>query len=184
MRAGRDADGPGCADLVIYCAQNQVAIEYLNSPVAPVGHIDIALGVGGDRVRRVELIRLISARSNRFDESTILVVLDYPRVAIAIGDVDISGSVPGNISWPVENVRPRVWRWRAWWRRCLQAVRFRPSAKQHQHFAFGVELDHHVRALVNGPDVVLRIDPNHMSEGEAVQTVADEAEKLAGLIEF
>ena len=63
-------------------------------------------------------------------------------------------------------------------------MRFRPPAQQHDHLAFGVELDHHVGAFVDGPDIVLRIDSHDVSEGEAVQAVADEAQKLAGLIEF
>src|SRR5260370_31973365 len=107
MRPRRNANGPGGGDLVIDRPQNQVAIEYLDSPVTPVCDVDIALSVGRDRVRRVELIGLRSARSNGFDESSVLVVLDHARIAVAIGDVYISSSVPSHIGRPVEYVRPR-----------------------------------------------------------------------------
>src|SRR6266852_1683449 len=106
MRAGRDANGPGGAHLVIDRAQHQIAVEDLDSPVAPVGNIDVALGVGCDGVRRVELIGLISAGSNRLNESPVLVVLDHSRIAVAVGDVDISSGVPSDIGGPVEDVRP------------------------------------------------------------------------------
>src|ERR1700693_3305063 len=115
MRARRDANGPRSADLVIDRAQHQVAVEDLDPPVAAVGDINIALSVGRDRVRRVELIRLISARPNRFDESPVLVVLDSPGVAIAVGDIDIPGRVPSHIGWSIEYVRSRFWRGSAGW---------------------------------------------------------------------
>ena len=38
-----------------------VAVEYLDAVIAAVGDIDIAVGVGGDRMRRVELAGLLAA---------------------------------------------------------------------------------------------------------------------------
>src|SRR5205814_1151458 len=38
--------------------ERPLPVEYLDAPVAAVGHVDIALRVGSDRVRRVELARL------------------------------------------------------------------------------------------------------------------------------
>src|SRR5690349_24610558 len=105
MRSRRDANGPWWADLVVDVPQDQIAVENLNSTVAAIGDIDIAAGVGRNRVRRIELIRLISARSNRLDKSPVLVVLYNPRIAVAVGDVDISCGVPSHIGWPVENIQ-------------------------------------------------------------------------------
>src|ERR1700694_4672638 len=105
MRAGSDANGPGGAHLVIDRAQHQVAVEDLDSPVASVGDVDVAFGVGCDGMRCIELVGLISAGSNRFDKSPVLVVLDHSRIAVAVGDVDVSGRVPSDIGGPVENIR-------------------------------------------------------------------------------
>src|SRR5215475_6616192 len=41
VRSGRDTHGPGCADLVVDGAQRQVAIEHLNSAIAPVRDVYI-----------------------------------------------------------------------------------------------------------------------------------------------
>ena len=41
---------------------------------------------------------------------------------------------------------------------------FRPAAQHHHHAAFGIELDDHVDAFVDGPDIVLRIDAHRVGE--------------------
>ena len=62
--------------------------------------------------------------------------------------------------------------------------RLRPSAEHHHDPSLGVELDDHVRPLVDDPDVVLRIDPHGVRELEAVQTLADLAHEGPVLIEL
>ena len=60
----------------------------------------------------------------------------------------------------------------------------RSSAEHHQHFAFGAELGDHVRAFVDGPDVVVLIDAHRMGEFEAEKSAADFLDEFAGLVEF
>src|SRR5437870_3182160 len=49
---------------------------------------------------------------------------------------------------------------------------------------FGIELDDHVRSLVHGPDVVLRIDSYRMREHESIKALADLAYVAPILVEF
>ena len=49
----------------------------------------------------------------------------------------------------------------------------------HQHLALGTELDEHVGAFVDRPDVVLRVDAHRVREGEAVVVAADLAHEVA-----
>ena len=62
--------------------------------------------------------------------------------------------------------------------------RLRPSAEHHHDASLGVELDDHVRPLVDDPDVVLRVDAHGVRELEAVQALADLADVGAVLIEL
>src|SRR5262245_12017531 len=57
MGARADADGPGSADVVVDLEQLQIAIEDLNASVLTIRDVDVALGVGRDRMRDVELVR-------------------------------------------------------------------------------------------------------------------------------
>ena len=58
------------------------------------------------------------------------------------------------------------------------------AAEHHHHAALGIELDDHVRAFIDGPEVVLRVDSDRVREGPGVQVVADFAHELAILIEL
>ena len=49
---------------------------------------------------------------------------------------------------------------------------------------FGAELGDHVRAFVDRPDIVLRIDAHRVGELEAVIALADFLEEIAVLVEF
>ncbi len=90
--------------------------------------------------------------------------------------------VPGHVGRPIERVRLSGGRRRSESRRDGHALnRFRPMTEQHHDAPFGIELDHHVGAFVDGPDVVLRIHPDSVSEREAVQTFADFADKVSFL---
>ena len=55
MRSGGDADGPRSADVVVDGFEFEVVVEDLNAAVAAVAHIDIALGIHGQGVGKVEL---------------------------------------------------------------------------------------------------------------------------------
>ena len=58
------------------------------------------------------------------------------------------------------------------------------AAEHHRDPAFGVEPDHHVRALVDGPDVVVAVDPDGVGERPGVKIAADLAQVLSVRIEF
>ena len=57
-------------------------------------------------------------------------------------------------------------------------------AEHHHDPSGGIELDDHVRSLVDDPDVVLRIDAHAVRELEAVAPFADLADVAAVLIEL
>ncbi len=60
----------------------------------------------------------------------------------------------------------------------------RLKTDQHDHMAFGIELDHHVRALVDAPDVIVLVDANHVREGEPIEILADFANEFPVPVEF
>ena len=62
--------------------------------------------------------------------------------------------------------------------------RFLLAAEHHDDAALGIELDHHVRALVDDPDVVLLVDAHGVGERPGVQVLADLADELACRVEL
>src|ERR1700682_4099691 len=141
-----------------------VGIEHLYPGVASIRHIDISLGVVGDAVRGVELALLAAERTPLLHPVAILIELGNTRVDVAVADEDVSLCIPRDISGLAElpvhggtrgiDARPRA----AFIRGFLLA------AKYHHHAAFWIGLDNHVRAFVDGPDIVLRVDANIMRE--------------------
>ena len=61
--------------------------------------------------------------------------------------------------------------------------RFGLAAEHHHDASLRIELDDHVRAFIDGPEIVLAIDPDGVREGPGVQVLADFAEEFAVLIE-
>src|ERR1035438_4339194 len=104
MRSWGNANGPRGADLVIDRLELQVVVEDLYPAIAAVPDVDIAFGVRRDRVRCIKLAGPGAPRSHGDDESSVLVILHNPRVAIAIGDEDIAGCIPSHIGRPIEAV--------------------------------------------------------------------------------
>src|SRR5712691_7983887 len=99
-----DTDRPGSADARPNRAKHQVVVKDLNPAVSPIADINVALGVSRDGVRRAELSGLLALHTaaKGLDESAVLVVFHDPRVAIAIGDEDVSRGVPSDIGLPAE----------------------------------------------------------------------------------
>src|SRR5258708_22595265 len=58
------------------------------------------------------------------------------------------------------------------------------ASQQEGNAAFGVELHHHVRHLIDDPDVVLRIDTHLLGEQESIDILSDLANELAVAIEL
>ncbi len=184
MRARADAHRPRRADVVVDGAQHEIAVEHLDAAVLPIGDVDVALGVGRDRVRDVELIRLGAAGPHRLDEAPVLVVLRDARVDVAVGHVDVALRIPRDVGGTVEAVRLGRRRLRLHRRRLDARHRLGPAAHGHHHPAFRAELDDHVRAFVHRPDVVLRVHAHGVRHLEAVEALADLADEGALLIEL
>src|ERR1700730_146293 len=53
--------------------QLALAVEYLDTPIAPVRDVDVALRIGGDAVRRIELARLVAGLGPRHKPFAILI---------------------------------------------------------------------------------------------------------------
>jgi len=68
--------------------------------------------------------------------------------------------------------------------RGIHLRRFRFPAERQYNFPFGAELDDHVRALIDSPNVVRRIDPHGRSESPGIQMRSDLADIASLLIEF
>jgi hypothetical protein len=69
---------------------------------------------------------------------------------------------------------------------CLGSVvrRFQPAAKNPHDAAGRVELDDHVGAFVDGPNIVVLVDAHRVSEGPAVEALANFAEEFSVGPEF
>ena len=122
-------------------------------------------------MRRVQLVRSGTAFACILrNESAVLVVFHDAGVDVAVGDEDVSLRVPRHVGRPSEFIfliEPRTFR-----RVCLGCTRhrLRPPAEHHDDTSLRVELDHHVRPLIDDPDVVLRIDAHLVRELEAIDT--------------
>src|SRR5262245_14315300 len=104
LRARRDADRRWRTDVDILRLEIPVAVEDLNPIVASVADVDEALRIDRHRVRDIELAWRGAARSPGLDVLAVLVELGDARVAIAVGDVDVAGRIPGDIGRPIEVV--------------------------------------------------------------------------------
>src|SRR5579863_9318573 len=76
----RDADRPRRAHLIINLARRQIVVENLDPAVGPVADVNVALRVRREGVRKIELSKLRTARTDRSNEFSVLVVLRHARV--------------------------------------------------------------------------------------------------------
>ena len=119
-----------------------------------------------------------------FTQSPFLSVLGDARVDIPVGDVYVVPRVPGDVRRLPEVAVHRRQR-RIWMPERLGAVGRFLFPPEHPHDAsLRVEPDDHVRALVDGPDVVVPIDAHAVRLRPGIETLADLAYEIAVLIEF
>src|SRR5665213_959758 len=97
--------------------------------------------------------------------------LDDARVAVAVGYVDVSLRVPGNVSGAVKRTDRSFWMWvpgapagvvkarAAAFEEFLEIIDgFRRATKLFLGHALGIEFDDHARTLVDHPDVIVFVD--------------------------
>ena len=131
-------------------------------------------------MRSAELEIGVAARADGLHKAAVLVVLHHAAVEVAVGDEDVALLIKGHVGLAAEAVL------------LVAAVistatghvgqaghRVFAPADGHQHLALGAELDEHVGALIDRPDVVLGIDANRMRERKAVIAATDLADEAA-----
>src|SRR5215831_408136 len=125
-------------------------------------------------MRRVELAGLFAALAPRFQPIPVLIDLRHTRIDIAIAYVSVVGRIPSDVRYlteaPVFSGQRR--RWVLQWRGTL-VRRLLLATKHHVDPTFGRELDHHIRALVGHPNVVMTVDLNGVCEGPRIQVTTD-----------
>src|SRR5438105_2657315 len=104
MRPRGNADRPGSADIRELGLKGAIVVEDLKPLVPAIADVYIPLGVRCDRVRRIELAARRPPGAPGFNELPVLVEFGDSRIAIAIGDENISGGVPGHVRRPIEVV--------------------------------------------------------------------------------
>lgn len=120
-------------------------------------------------MRSVELIRARPTRPDYFHPRAVLPNFDKARIAVTIAHVDIVVRIPSNVGFPVECAhrpnRKALFPLFTAFDEFLEVVNsLWLSAKRHFDHATRVELDNHVRSLVNHPHIVVLIDANGVRE--------------------
>ena len=130
------------------------------------------------------LPELAAARlAERRDPVAVLRELRDARVDVAVADVDVALGVPGDVGRLPELAGHRRPRRIDALPRLGVVRRFLLPSEHHRDVAFGVDADDHVRALVDGPEVVVLVEADGVRVRPGVQPFADLAEELAGLVE-
>src|SRR5439155_1560709 len=103
--------------------------------------------INHDRMGSVELSRPATLHSPTQQRPAVLVELQHPRIPVAIRNVNVAISVPGNIGGLIE----------------MQYIISRNphSPQRKQHAPFRAKLQNHMRTDIGGPDIVLGIDATH-----------------------
>ena len=135
-------------------------------------------------MRRVQVAQLAAARlAERRDPVAVLRELRDARVDVAVADVDVAVGVPRDVGRLAELAVDRRPRRRHARPRFGLVRRFFLPPEDHRHVSFGVEADDHVRAFVDGPEVVVLVEADGVRVRPGVEPLADLAEELAGLVE-
>src|SRR5260370_5546295 len=105
VRPRRDAERLGRADTGDLRLEGAVTVEHLDALVAGVGNVDIALGIDRDRAGGgAELAGFGALRAPRFDEHAVLVELRHALIADAVGHVDVSGGIEGDVGRAIKEI--------------------------------------------------------------------------------
>src|SRR5262249_38511964 len=140
-----------------------VMVEHLDAAIPAVCDVNVAFRIGGDTVRRVELTGLCAPRiAPRFYPVPILVELRNARVDVAVADKNVALWIPCHVCRLAELSVDGGSRGIDACPRSAFIRRFLLTSEYHRHAAFGIELDDHVGAFVDGPDIVFSVDSNRM----------------------
>src|SRR5262249_56042211 len=74
-----------------------VAVEHLDAAIVAVADIDIALGIGGDRMHEIEFAGALAVLAPRLHPVAVLVVFGDACVHVAVADEDVALRIPGHI---------------------------------------------------------------------------------------
>ena len=185
VRPWRNTNGPADAEVVVHVFGLRLLSRTWYRIVGAVGDPDVTLPIDLKPVRQVELAgsfaRLFAARLRQ--EPAVLVELHDAVIAVAIGNEDVALRIPSDIRRAAENIF-LCRRVRSVGRRDCAFDCRRPAAEHHQKFALRAELRDGVRAFVDRPDIVLRIDADGVREFKTVIALADFLDEIAVLIEL
>ena len=110
-------------------------------------------------MRSVELSGAVPGLAPRLEPVAVFIDLSDARVDVAVTDIRIASRVPGNVGHLPKHPVHRRQGWLRMAQRLGPLVRgFLFAPEDHRHAAFGIELDHHVRALVCDPNAVILVD--------------------------
>ena len=201
---------PTLADLRL---ERAFTVEHLDAFVAGIGDVNVAGRVRRDTANLIELPLPRSGVSPGLDEVPVLGELGDAIVGtVAVRHVDIAGAVPGHIRRAVEGVTveasagiaataaaatstatspfgsgaPSRDVRHAGRHACARTnADVLPFPAEHQLKApVRIEFDDGIRAGVDHPDVVLRIDAHLLREVDRIHTLSDFLHELAALIEL
>src|SRR5262245_26289544 len=130
-------------------------------------------------MQNVELTLAIPALAPRLHPSPLRIHLHDTRVVVAVRDERIAGVVPGNVRRTIERSPPRPRLRTGRWLGCRRFDRFGAPPKRQENFTGGTELDDHVRAFVDRPDVAACVDAHRVRESESIEVLADLANERA-----
>src|SRR5579862_8093222 len=185
MRPGRNAHGPRRANVFITGLEVEIVVEDLRAVITTIRDINIALGVGSDRVRQIELARLSATflAANLLKKPAILVVLHDSIIAVTVRNENVPLRIPRDIGRTAERILLGGRR-RTRSRGDGASNNLGSMAEHHHHAPLRIELDDQVGPFVDDPDVVLGIDAHRVRELKAVKPLAYLAQVFAVLVEL
>src|SRR6266700_2591982 len=95
-------NAPGRANAAIAGLEVQVGVIDLDSEVAAVAHVDVAVFVRGDAVRSAELVLAIAVRADGLLPGAVFRDFDDARVAVAVAYEHVVVLIPGDVGFAVE----------------------------------------------------------------------------------
>src|SRR5947209_16991370 len=106
---------------------------------------------------QIELKLSGAFRSDGCDELPVFVVLHDARVAVTIGHEDVARRTPRDIGGAIECIRSGTCAGTRRWESNSRIGRFGAAPQQHHNLPLRAELDNHIAAFIDSPDVVLWI---------------------------